>query len=106
MALPGSEIVDAGLRDLICGNFLSVPALAVAELRPKLRFLGVPVPDVSNHLSHPRMKLYHAMETQHRDMAYVRFCALLTRMDSFCDSLASLMPPLKHSTHRRRRWCA
>lgn len=88
LALPGWEIVDSGLRDVIHGDFSSVHALAVAELRPRLRFLGVPVPDVSSQIPSPRTLLYHTMETKHGDMAYVRFCALLERIDSFCDSLS------------------
>lgn len=104
LALPGSEIVDAGLLDFIHGNFSSVNALAVAELRPRLRFLGVPVPHVSNQIPHPRALLYHTMEAEHGDMAYARFCALLERLDSFCDALASIIPAPQHTIHRNRRW--
>ncbi len=104
LALPGSEIVDSGLRNFIHGDFSSVQALAVAELRPRLRFLGVPVPDVSDQISNPRTLLYQTMEAEHGDMGYARFCALLERLDSFCDSLASIIPPPRHATHRNRRW--
>lgn len=106
LALPGSEIVDSGLRDLIQGDFSSVSALAVSELRPKLRFLGVPVPKLPDQIVHPRALLYQALEAQEGDMAYVRFCALLERLDSFCDSLASIIPTPKQSVHRQRRWYA
>lgn len=106
LALPGSEIVDSGLRDLVNGDFLSVHALAVAELRPRLRFLRVPVPDLSNQISNPRTLLYHAMEAKEGNMAYVRFCSLLERMDSFCDALASTVSIPKNTTHRNRRWYA
>ena len=104
LALPGSEIVDPGLRDLVNGNFSSLCALAVAELRPRLRFLGVPVPNVSNQISNPRALLYQTMEAKEGDMAYVRFCALLERLDSFCDSLASIVSVPQHAAHRHRRW--
>lgn len=106
LALPGSEIVDSGLQSLVNGDFSSVYALAVAELRPKLRFLGVPVPKVSNQIAHPRALLYRAIEAKEGNMAYVRFCALLERMDSFCDSLASIVSTHKHAAHRHRRWYA
>lgn len=106
LALPGWEIVDSGLRDLVNGSFTSVQALAVAELRPRLRFLGVPVPDGSPHIPNPRTLLYHTMETEQGDMAYVRFCALLERMNSFCDSLASIISIPQHTAHRNRRWTA
>src|SRR3989338_6386991 len=105
LALPGSEIVDPGLRDLVNGNFSNPCALAVAELRPRLRFLGVPVPDVSNQISNPRVLLYQTMEAKEGDMAYVRFCALLERLDSFCVSFASLVSAPQHAAHRHRRWC-
>ena len=106
LALPGSEIVDSGLRDVIRGNFSSVSALAVAELRPKLRFLGVPIPDMSKQIPNPRNLLYRTMEKAEGGMAYVRFCALLERMDSFCDALAGIISHPKHTAHRNRRWYA
>lgn len=106
MGLPGWEVVDAGLRDLANGVLSSVNALAVAEVRPKLRFLGVPVPDVSHRTLQTRIALYHMMEKKHGDMAYARFCAVLERVDSFCDALASMTPVLERSPHRNRRWCA
>lgn len=106
MGLPGWEVVDAGLRDLANGVLSSVNALAVTEVRPKLRFLGVPVPDTAQHTLKTRMTLYRMMEQQHGDMAHARFCALLERVDSFCDALASRAPALHGSPHRNRRWCA
>ena len=106
LALPGSEIVDAGLRDLSNGNFSSIEVLAVAELHPKLRFLGVPLPEVVKQIAHPRTLLYQSMEAGEGNMAYVRFCALLERMDSFCEALASITPPPQPTTHRSRRWYA
>lgn len=104
LALPGWEIVDPGLRDLVDGNFSSMSALAVAELRPRLRFLGVPVPNISPQILDPRLQLYRAMEEGEGDMAYVRFCALLERMDSFCDSLASIAFIPRQTAHCARRW--
>lgn len=106
LALPGGEIVDVGLRDLINENFSSVQALAVAELRPRLRFLRVPLPNVSNQISKPRTLLYRTMEVKEGGMAYVRFCALLERLDSFCDALVSIIPTPRHTAHRHRRWYA
>lgn len=104
LALPGWEIVDPGLCDLANGNFSSMNALAVAELRPKLRFLGVPVPEISPQILDPRLLLYRLMEKREGDMAYVRFCALLERMDSFCDSLASIASIPCQTAHCARRW--
>lgn len=106
LALPGWEIVDSGLRDLAHGNFSSVHALAVAELRPRLRFLGVPVPHFPNPILLPRILLYRTMEAKEKDMAYVRFCALLERIDSFCDALSLIIFIPQPTPHRQRRWTA
>lgn len=106
LGLPGWEIIDLGLRDLVEGNTNSVNALVVLELRPRLRFLGVPVPKILDHISNIRILIYNKMKEEHRGMVYVRFCALLERADSFCDSLMSLYPIPKISPHRHRRWYA
>lgn len=106
LALPGWEIVDSGLHDLAHGHVSSVHALAVAELHPRLRFLGVPVSRLPQTLSSPRALLYQTMEEQEGDMAYVRFCALLERIDSFCDALASITAIPQPTAHRHRRWYA
>lgn len=106
MGIPGSDIVDAGLQDLANGNFLSVNALAVEEVRHRLRFLGVPVPKFKNKITESRFLLYQKMKQKHGDMAYARFCALLERVDSFCDALSSLLPIPKDSLHQNRRWYA
>ncbi len=106
MGIPGWEIVDSGLDDLANGNLASVNALAVAEMRPKLRFLGIPVPHVFSPNANIRASLYRAMEDQHQDMAYARFCALLERVDSFCHALTAIVSLPQHSAHRNRRWYA
>jgi hypothetical protein len=104
MSLPGSEIIDAGLRDLVHGNLLTVNALAVAEARPKLRFLGVPVPEIVNQISGPRQSLYQKMEEEHAGLGYARFCAVFERVDSFCHALASIIDIPEEPSHRERRW--
>lgn len=105
MGLPGWEIVDAGLHDIANGRLTSINALVVAEARPKLRSLGVPVPSVSGKISNGRILLYKKMGKLHGAMGYVRFCALLKRVDSFNNALASIsFVPIK-SAHRHRRWC-
>jgi hypothetical protein len=105
LSLPGWEIVDSGLRDLSIGNSSTIDALAVIELRPRLRFLGVPVPKVPP-MTDPHEILYRAMEKSHGGMAHERFTALLARLDSFCDALATIIVIPKPSAHKSRRWCA
>ena len=106
MGIPGWEIIDSGLHDLVHGNLASVNALAVAEIRPKLRFLGIPVPHVFAPNFNSRAALYRATEEQHKDMAHARFCALLERADSFCHALAAIICIPQQSAHRNRRWYA
>lgn len=106
LAIPGWEIVDPGLRDLAQGSTTTVSALAVAELCPRLRFLGVPVPAISDQAGDLRAQLYRMMELEHADMAHERFCALLGRLDSFCETLAATVARPQEATHRNRMWCA
>lgn len=106
LGLPGADLIDSGLQDLVNGNLSTPNALAVAELKPKLCFLGVPVPSITNKITNSRQKLYKIFETEHKDMAHARFTAFLERLDSFCDALASTHPIPPCSTHRNRRWCS
>ena len=106
LGIPGAEIVDAGLKDIATGNLASVNALVVAEGRPRLRFLGVPVPDLPKSLCNIRNQLFGILSEEHGDMAYPRFCALLERINSFCDALAATYPIPKDSPHKHRRWHA
>ena len=106
LGIPGWEIIDSGLHDLVQGNLASVNALAVAEIRPKLRFLGIPVPPMFGPNANIRASLYRALEDQHKEMAHARFCALLERVDSFCHALTAIISIPQHSAHRNRRWFA
>lgn len=106
MGLPGAEIVDAGLRQLVAGEREQVEALVVAELRPRLQYLGVPVPEVARDIDEPRTRLYRLLEERYGGMAHQRILALLERADSFCDSLASVSPVRPQRRIRRERaWC-
>lgn len=90
LGFPGSEVVDPGLLDLAKDpHHPTVNALVVAELRPRLRRLGVPVPREAGEIQNPREMLFQRMADLHGRMAHARFLALLERADSFCDSLES-----------------
>jgi hypothetical protein len=104
LGLPGGELVDRGLRRLAAGDLASPEALAVAELRPRLRFLGVPVPAVAAQVDGARERLYRTLEATHGALAHARFHALLERLDSFCDAFAATRPRAIHAAHRARRW--
>jgi hypothetical protein len=104
LGLPGGELVDRGLRRLAAGDLASPEALAVAELRPRLRFLGVPVPATAAEVDGARERLYRTLEATHGTLAHTRFHALLERLDSFCDAFAATRPQAVHTAHRARRW--
>ncbi len=104
MGLPGWEIFDAGMKDLVEGKTSGVSALAVAEVRPRLRFLGVPVPSVADSIVNAREKLYRAVEDREGDMAHARFAAILERLDGLCDALASRAKAHRLPAHLARAW--
>lgn len=82
--LPGSEIVEAGLRDLAEGRY-SVPALVVSIGSPRLRLLGIEVPSPVPDAEHA---LYQLLADDDPDAAHSRYNALVRRLVSFERSAA------------------
>jgi hypothetical protein len=78
-ALPGSELVDAGLRDLADGRE-TIPALLVASFSTRLRRLGLPVPHHS--IPRPELRLYVRL-AQTRPDAHHHYNGLVQRLVSF-----------------------
>lgn len=78
-ALPGEEIVRAGLDDLARGSE-SVEALLVSIGAPRLEGLGIrvaaPLPD-------PEHRLYALLAQEDSDAAHSRYNALVARLVSF-----------------------
>jgi hypothetical protein len=83
-ALPGADLVEAGLADLQAGRE-SVPALLVAIGAPRLAMLGVHVPDPP---SDPEHRLYALLARADPDGAHSRYNALIRRLVSFERALA------------------
>jgi hypothetical protein len=79
-ALPGADLVRQGLADLVRG-VESVPALLVAIGAPRLRRLGLPVPEVP--ISSPEHRLYELLASVEPDAAHSRYNALIRRLVSF-----------------------
>ncbi len=79
-ALPGSDLVRQGLDDLARG-LDSIPALLVSIGAPRLRRLGVPVPD--DRTGSPERRLYAALAARDPDSAHSRYNALVRRLVSF-----------------------
>ena len=82
--LPGSDLVQEGLRDLARGVD-SVPALLVAIGSPKLRDLGVAVPPTPDR---PEHRLYALLAARSGNAAHSQYNALIRRLVSFERALA------------------
>jgi hypothetical protein len=78
-ALPGGDLVEAGLRDLE-GGVESVEALLVSIGAPRLAQLGVRVP---TPLPSPEHRLYRRLAREGADDAHSRYNALVRRLVSF-----------------------
>jgi hypothetical protein len=79
-ALPGGDLVQEGLADLDRG-VESVPALLVSIGAPRLRRIGLPVPDTT--FPSPERRLYDKLAETDPDSAHSRYNALVRRLVSF-----------------------
>lgn len=77
--IPGSELIEAGLRDLAEGR-RSVPALLVSIGAPRLRQLGHKVVSPIEDAEHA---LYEMLAADDPDSAHGRYNALVRRLVSF-----------------------
>ncbi|HVE72057.1 MAG TPA: hypothetical protein VNI54_11875 [Thermoanaerobaculia bacterium] len=77
--LPGADLIREGLRDLERG-VESVPALLVLVGAPRLRRLGLNVPDTDYF---PEDRLYEQLAAVHGDGAHSQYNALIRRLVSF-----------------------
>ena len=78
--LPGADLVDLGLRDLAAGRE-SEAALLVAMAAPRLRAIGIPVPDGGGEMPHHR--LYVLLSDRDPGAAHSLYNALVGRIASF-----------------------
>lgn len=79
-ALPGAELVEEGLRDLARGAETQA-ALLVSIGAPKLRSLGIAVPETV--LANPENRLYALLAGEDSDAAHGRYNALIRRLVSY-----------------------
>ena len=77
---PGHDLVQAGLSDLARG-VESVEALLVSIGAPRLRRLGLDVPE--SPFPSPEHRLYERLRQDDPDGAHSRYNALLRRLVSF-----------------------
>ena len=78
-ALPGADLVAAGLADLEAG-VMSEAALLVSIGAPRLRALGVVV---SAPIDRPEHRLYALLSVEDDASAHSRYNALIRRLVSF-----------------------
>ncbi len=80
LALPGEELIETGLEDLRNGRE-TVAALLVAIGAPRLRDLGIELPD--DLPQNPEHRLYDLLAETDQDSAHSRYNALIRRLVSF-----------------------
>jgi hypothetical protein len=79
-AFPGGDLVQEGLADLARG-VETVPALLVLIGAPRLRRIGLPVPETA--IPSPEHRLYERLAETDSDSAHSRYNALVRRLVSF-----------------------
>jgi len=79
-ALPGGDLLQEGLTDLNRG-LETVPALLVSIGAPRLRRIGLPVPE--RVFPSPERRLYDLLAESDVDSAHSRYNALVRRLVSF-----------------------
>ena len=78
--LPGADLIEAGLIDLREGRE-TVAALLVAIGAPRLRTLGLEIPD--NLPDNPEHRLYDLLAQDDSDSAHSRYNAFVRRLVSY-----------------------
>ena len=78
-SLPGSELIEQGIRDLASGAE-TVESLLVSLSAERLRALGIAVPSA---FADAELRLYQLLAAQHGDGAHARYNALIRRVVSF-----------------------
>lgn len=77
---PGEEFIEQGIRDLAEG-LETIPALLVSIGSPRLRRLGMRVPDLI--YPSPEHRLYDKLKTVNPDAAHSQYNAWIRRLVSF-----------------------
>ena len=86
-SLPGNDLILTGIEDLRA-NRETIPALLVSIGAPKLRSLGLEVPE--NLPSNPEHRLYDLLSASESDSAHSRYNALIRKLVSFERALAAI----------------
>jgi hypothetical protein len=78
--LPGADLIEAGIRDLR-NRKETVPGLLVAIGAPRLRRVGLEIPE--NLPDNPEHRLYDLLAKDDSDSAHSRYNAYLRRLVSY-----------------------
>jgi len=84
-SLPGNDLIEMGVEDLRHQRH-TIAALLVAIGAPKLRSLGLEIPD--NLPSNPEHRLYDLLSDSGSDSAHSKYNALIRRLVSFERAMA------------------
>ena len=79
-ALPGADLIETGIQDL-CDRKETIPALLVAIGAPRLRQVGIQVPE--HAFDNPEHRLYDLLAKEDSDSAHSRYNAYLRRLVSY-----------------------
>ena len=79
-ALPGADLIEEGVRDLR-ERRETIAALLVATGAPRLRRLGIELPD--SLPENPEHRLYELLAKDEPDSAHSRYNAFIRRLVSF-----------------------
>lgn len=78
--IPGNDLIQAGIEDLRRG-VESTEALLVSIGAPRLRRLGLPLPEWT--IPSPELRLYQRLQEADADAAHSQYNALVRRLVSF-----------------------
>ena len=84
-SLPGNDLIEMGVEDLRQQR-QTIAALLVAIGAPKLRSLGMEIPE--NLPSSPEHRLYDLLSDSEPDSAHSKYNALIRRLVSFERAMA------------------
>ena len=84
-SLPGNDLIETGVEDLRQQR-QTIAALLVAIGAPKLRSLGLEIPE--NLPSNPEHRLYDLLSDSEPDSAHSKYNALIRRLVSFERAMA------------------
>jgi hypothetical protein len=98
-ALPGGDLIDEGVRDLR-EQRETIAALLVAIGSPRLRRLGIELPDLLPE--DPEHRLYDLLSKDEPDSAHSRYNAFIRRLVIFEHTAQHLLHPYPSSPSFRQ----